>query len=173
MWHIWWNGFFRISIKIKPIIFFGFNDYNSKTNESKPKETLRSIPPTSRAQELDFPNHVTTSTSSPVHSSLGSGSVNGQIYIGPGKYVHASFQPAHKCAFFCNTTEYTSTGAGTYSKRRRLRNRCKVCEMKTSYRCTVCQAWICNPSNRPCFNQHKSEKMLEERQDYWQSLQSG
>ena len=145
------------------------NDYKKTKNESNPNPTLRSVHPQSR-QELQFPNQITTGGSPSTLSSLGSGSNPGLVQIGPGKYVPASFVPPHHICELVKD-ENSVDAHGSYSEKRTHRGRCKVCTFKTCFFCTVCGARICDPTRRPCLHKHKRQKIQEEREDHWESLQ--
>ena len=66
--------------------------------------------------------------------------------------------------------EYIKGGKGSYSKKRRKRNRCRLCGCQ----CFICAYWVCNPcsiTERNCFSTHQTAKSAEERNDYWNSMQ--
>ena len=146
------------------------NDYSKHCQyESITNQTLN---PSSR-QELQFPSTVETSLSTNV-SSLGSGSSGGLVQIGNGRYVSATFLPEHKEAICVPTNEYIPSGKGSYSEKRRKRNRCRVCQANTTCQCTICHQWLCNPhssSQKACFTIHQTQKVLDERTAHWHSLQ--
>ena len=80
------------------------NDYSKSLNESNPKPTLPSLTIPPSRQSLSFPTHVNTSSQETL-SQLGSGSSNGLIQIGNGKYIPSTFEAEHKTSYCRPTTE--------------------------------------------------------------------
>ena len=147
------------------------NDY-SQNYESNPNPPLPCLPAPDLRQPLAFPLHITTGSQDTALSSLGSGSGQGLLQIGNGKYIPSSFQAPHKEALCIPTTTYINAGKGSFSKRRRKRNRCPICNANTTCQCTICMQWYCSAStSRACFEVHKSQQIDIERNAYWQSLQ--
>ena len=150
------------------------NDYNGTANESTTNQPLMLLSQPSSRQTLDFPTQIVTTSRATALSSLASGSMNGLVQIGNGKYVPASFNPPHKSAQCLPTNQYIHAGNGSFTKKRRKRNRCRVCGAHTTCQCTVCFGWVCNPlSSNPktCFVSHQVDGTLKEREAHWLSMQ--
>ena len=150
------------------------NDYSNSQNESNPHPTLNCLPETLPRQELAIPNQITTVSHRTNISSLGSGSSGALVQIGNGKYIPSTFEPPHKQAHCIPTSQYIKVDRGSYSKKRRRRNRCRWCQANTTCQCSYCAQWFCNPvsgSARQCFIQHKQAQIDDERNQYWLSIQ--
>ena len=126
-------------------------------------------------EELSFPEQICTTSNESAYSSLGAGSSGGFIQIGNGKYIPSSFIADHSNACCLPTDEFVKSGTGSFSDRRRKRNRCRVCGKNTTCQCNVCHQWVCSESSyteRKCFQVHKKAQIANEQEDHWQSLQA-
>ena len=151
------------------------NDYSNSQNESNPHPTLHFLSESLVAkQNLAFPNQISTTSQATIISSLGSGSPGALVQIGNGKYIPSTFEPPHKDANCYPTSEYIKVDKGSYSKQRRKRNRCRLCQANTTCKCSFCGQWFCNPVSgaaRTCFFHHKRVEIEDERNQYWLSIQ--
>ena len=118
---------------------------NSQNYESKPNHPLPCLTAPDSRQELAFPLQITTGSQYSTLSSQGSGSgqgLNRQRLL----YIPTSFQPPHKDALCIPTTHYINAGKESFSKRRRKRKTCPICNSNTTCQCTICiQSFAIHP----------------------------
>ena len=153
----------------------------NKFNDTKMEDThipnLNSLTtntnPTSR-QELDFPNTISLEETTAI-SSLGTASVVGSNrQIGPGKFLPSTYTAYHDDAVLVPTPEWTTTGAGSYSRRRKKRGKCQKCGLPIGVKCSCCGNWYCDLTahERPCFIEHKAQAIATELDNHWCNLQN-
>ena len=152
------------------------NDYSESQYESTPHPPLPRLdePNSSRDLALSLPEQICTNSNESAFSSLGTCTSTGLIMIGNGKYIPSTFVAPHSLATCNPTDQYVKSGKGSYSDRRRKRNRCRVCGTNTTMQCSVCQQWVYSSSTaqkKTCFIQHGNTNVTIGRETYWRSLQ--
>ena len=157
------------------------NNYNDQTMQDTHVPNLNSLStnshhPTSR-QQLDFPNSVSFDNHTSI-SSLGATSVVGsQRQIGPGKFLPSAYKAPHDDAHLVTKKdEWTTAGAGSFSRRRRKRQKCRGpdCIKPIGFSCSCCGYHFCDlqAHGRPCFIEHKTLMVAQELDNHWHNLQN-
>ena len=158
------------------------NNFNDQTMEDTHIPNLYSLTtnsnnPSSR-QQLAFPQNVSFEETTAI-SSLGTASVVGnQRQFGPGKFLPSTFKAPHDDAYLIKQHEdWTTAGAGSYSKRRRKRGKCKAskeCNLPISCFCSCCGNHYCDMTahGRSCFLDHKAKATAQELDNQWHNLQN-